>query len=810
MTTTSKQTSVLFEDDTGYVTTDGRLIQKDNRYFKGRELAQVPEDQVEEAIAYYKVAFEKLTEYVDKSLKIINQVEEPDQEKLQQLTREIEQADALGDFDTLLDRVQAALPGHDEQQDKSAGEQEVAESDPDSGADGQQAETPSDSVDGQQSREKPEDVAGDTLETVEETSDTSQEKTGDVEEIKSEDTVADSEQTAAEDQDQPQETEAEAEAEATEESTEKEGEEDDTDSAMEEHPSAQDEEKTVSESISEEEVTDAFEFYRKLTESAENLAEQTDWQVVQHEFDNLKLKWEEAGQVPEEKQSEYEELRQRFNQAEQNFKERREQHYQQQQEKRQKNLQQREQLLEKMRQLVKEEKWSSFNEVKQIQRRWENIKNLPAEEAQKQQEEFDKLLQTFEDNKVDYLVEKRQKEEDNLTGKLVILDKIEEIVNQAGPNTVSWQQLDEEIQQLSRHWRKVGRVPKEQTDQIWDRYRSLLDQYHAKKYEHNEAYRKELDKNLKKRESLCEQAEKLKDEEDLAVAARKVNQLHKQWKKVGPVPHEKNEELWQRFKAASDEFNKYKQEHLEDLKEQEQTNLDKKLELCEKAEEIRDSENWDHGANQMNELMEQWKQIGPAPRRKAGKVWKRFKKAMDDYFEKRRQHFREIRKEQKENYRKKREIIDKIREQAEREDIQEAVNDVRELQEEFKSIGFVPIKKKDKVWKDYKEACDLFYGKAREESSPKAKQQSSDSGTKSGGSDSDKIQKEINKLRSDCERLNDEIVQYSNSKEFIKPNKKGIQLREEIQQKIDKAEAKLEEKNERIKQLQRQLQDTEG
>lgn len=790
MTTTSKQSSVLFEDETGYVTTDGRLIQNDNRYFKGRELAQVPEDQVEEAVTYYKEAFEKLSEYVDKSLKIISQVEESDQEQLKQLTREIEQADALGDFDTLLDRVHAAQSGGDEQEDKSPGRQEAADTEQSSDAAEQQADAPSESVDGQQSKEKPEEVAGDSSDAAEETS---EEKTGEAE-------VSNSEETEAE---------TEAEAETSEDSTEKESEESSTDTAEEEPPSAQDEEKTVSESIDIEEVADAFEYYRKLTESAENLAEQTDWQVVQHEFDNLKLKWEEAEEVPEEKKTEYEELRERFNLAEQNFKERREQHYQQQQEKRQKNLQQREQLLEKMRQLVKDEKWNSFNEVKQIQRRWENIKNLPAEEAQKQQEEFDKLLQTFEDNKVDYLVEKRQKEEDNLTGKLVILDKIEEIVNQAGPNTVSWEQLDEEIDQLTRHWRKIGRVPKEQTDHIWDRYRSLLDQYHTKKYEHNEEYRKELDKNLKKRESLCEQAEKLKDEEDLAVAARKINQLHKQWKKVGPVPHEKNEELWQRFKAASDEFNKYKQEHLDDLKEQEQANLDKKLELCEKAEEVRDSEDWDKGADQMNELMEQWKQIGPAPRRKAGKVWKRFKKAMDDYFERRREHFREVRKEQKENYKKKREIIDKICEHAEREDIQEAVNDVRELQEQFKSIGFVPIKKKDKVWKDYKEACDLFYGKAREESGTKGKEQrSSDRGTKSD-SDTDKIQKEINKLRSECERLNDEIVQYSNSKEFIKPNKKGIQLREEIQKKIDAAEAKLEEKNERINELQRQLQDVE-
>lgn len=769
MTTTSNNSSVfIFEDETGYATSDGRLLQKDNRYFKGKELAPVSEEQLHETVAYYKEAFEKLRDYIEKQLKLIESEPGPNKEVLDRLVKEVEQADALGDFDTLLERIETAGSQPEEVESAPASDKKPSEE--------KQADSASEPSDSEES--------GSSVDTDGEES----EKTN------SSDTAEVSE-----------------DGEATEEATGSESTEEETQDQLETEssPSERGEAGQASENI-EEDAGEVLQQYRKFTESAENLAEQTDWQVVQHEFDNLKLKWDELEDVDDQQKTEYEELRNRFNQAEQKFKERREQHFQQLQEKRQKNLQQREQLLEKMRQLVKDEKWNSFNEVKQIQRRWENIKNLPAEEAQKQQEEFDKLFGVFEENKVDYLVEKRQKEEDNLTGKLVILDKLQEVINQAGPKTTSWEQLDEEIESLTRHWRKIGKVPKEQADQIWDRYRALQDQYQNLKYEHNEEYRKMLDRNLKEREALCEQAEKLKDEEDLALAARKINQLHKQWKKVGPVPHEKNEELWQRFKAASDEFNQFKQDHLDDLKEQEQENLDKKSELCEKAEEISQTDDWDEGAKQMNELMEQWKQIGPAPRRKAGKVWKRFKKAMDDFYERRREHFREIRKEQKENYRKKREIIEKIRELAEREDIQEAIKEVKELQEQFKSIGFVPIKKKDKVWKDYKEACDLAYGNAREQSgSASAKEEATSGGGEKKSSGTDKAQKEINRLRGECEKLNDEIVQYSNSKEFIKPNKKGIQLREEIEEKIKAAEAKLKEKQDRIEELRREMDSVE-
>ncbi len=740
LTTTSNNSGVyIFEDEFGYITSDGRLIQRDNSYFKGRELAVVPEGKSDEVVSYYQKAFDQLNTYVEKQLSLLKSESESEQkEALDRLTREIREADAMGNFDELLSKVNVQLGG---------GQTEIQENG--QSTEGVDSADQSESVD-----EAPED-------------------------------------TEAE---QPQQPEAETE--------DSEKEETENTAIQSEEVESGESEETTDEEYSEEGIG----YYRKITEEAEKLAEQTDMQTVQHEFENLKFKWQEGAEIVEELQEEYDALNSRFKEAEASFRQRKEEYYQQQREKREKNLQQREQLLEKMRQLVKEEKWNAFNEVKQIQAKWEKIKNLPAEEAQKQQEEFDRLFSTFEGNKVDYLVEKRQKEEDNLTGKLVLLDKLEEVVKQAGPDTDSWKQLDEDIEQLNRHWKKIGKVPKEQADQIWNRYRTLLDEYYNRKYQHNEEYRKELDKNVKERERLCEEAEKLKDEEDLALAARKVNQLHKQWKKTGPVPQEKNEELWQRFKTASDEFNQFKQEHLDTLKEQEQKNLEQKLELCEKAEEVRDSEDWDNGADKMNALMEQWKEIGPAPRRKAGKVWKRFKKAMDDYFERRREHFRQIRKEQKENYRKKREIVEQITQLAERDDIQEALAEAKKLQEQFKSIGFVPIKKKDKIWKDYKEACDLIYGKAREDGAIGGK---GDAGQGEPSSEAHRVQKEINKLRKECDRLNDEIVRFSDTKTFIKPNKKGIQLREEIQQKIEAAEAKLKEKNERIEQLRRELEDVE-
>ena len=142
----------------------------------------------------------------------------------------------------------------------------------------------------------------------------------------------------------------------------------------------------------------------------------------------------------------------------------------------------------------------------------------------------------------------REKEEENLLGKLAVLDKLKAIAASAGADTSDWDGLDQQIGDLAAQWKKIGRVAKERADEVWEQYKATRDAYTAKKLEFNAAFRAELDKNIKAREAIIAKAREVIEETDLAVASKEMNILHRRWRDSGPVPKEQSDELWARFK----------------------------------------------------------------------------------------------------------------------------------------------------------------------------------------------------------------------------------------------------------------------
>ncbi|MEX2641270.1 MAG: DUF349 domain-containing protein [Balneolales bacterium] len=686
----------MFENKYGYVTGDGHLVQKDNPFFKGRELSLINTEKIDDALEYYQHLFNKLEAYVDKVLKMIDASPDKDaqSQKLDTLTQEIIQSNAIGDFDALLSKVNAQKASLN----TSAGP-------------------------------LPEEPAS-----------------GD-------------------------------------------------------HPLAADPETDEAQDQNNQPVLRLFE---ELTSRAEALSKESDWQYTALEFDNLRLKWEKLP-VPDDREA-YNVLWGKFRSAEADFQKRKAEHQLLQRNKKQSNLEKRQHLLEKLRQLVANKKWQAIDEVRSIERRWDAIKKLPAdEEAKIQDEQYKASLALFDKNKVEYLVNTRQKEEDNLTGKLAVLEKLEEVVAEAGPAVKNWEVLDKRIEEFSTQWKKIGPVPKENTHPLRNKYREAKEAYYDKKLEFNPAYRKELERNHEKMLAICEETEKLKDEKDLALAARQINILHKRWKKVGSVPRKYNETLWERFKAASDTFNKRKVENLDVLRDQEQGNYELKKQLCDQAEVLNDTGDLIKGAREMDALMGQWKEIGPVPKNKSGKIWRRFKKAMDVFYKRRRGFFKEQREEQKKNLEAKKQLIGEINELATHEDAGEAVELVKPLQEKFNQIGFVPIKKKDVIYKEFKEACDVVYGRARTETRVGEAPRTPGVSKSTNVNPSRKITSQVIKLRKECDKLNEEILHFEDYITFVKPSKKGNQLRDQIQEKIDTARAKVEEKLQRIDELNNEL-----
>jgi len=211
----------------------------------------------------------------------------------------------------------------------------------------------------------------------------------------------------------------------------------------------------------------------------------------------------------------------------------------------------------------------------------------------------------------------------------------------------------------------------------------------------------------------------------------------------------------------------------------------------------------------IEQLYNEWNNLGPVPKRKTKTVWKRFKKAIDSLQKQRRGHFKQLRQEQKENLQRKRDIVEKIENLAGAEDMEEALTQVKAMQQEFSEIGFVPIKFKNKVWDEYRAACDLFFKNLR--SSGKGASSGSYGGGRSSGGGSvpegKQLQNELFRLRKEADKINETILQYEDTKTYIKPNKSGLALREDLQLKIDQAQSQLDAKQAEMEKVKREIDD---
>ena len=295
--------------------------------------------------------------------------------------------------------------------------------------------------------------------------------------------------------------------------------------------------------------------------------------------------------------------------------------------------------------------------------------------------------------------------------------------------------------------------------------------------------------------------------EDLAEAARRVNKLHKLWKKTGNLPQKEENELWDTFKAATDAFNDKKSENLEELRAIEQKNYELKLALIQQAISIKEADNSENGHQKMQDLMAEWKKIGPVPRKKSSKIWKHFKEVMDEFYNQRREHFKDVRKEHKENLKKKNEIIEQLNALADHDDPAIAVQEAKKLQDTFKKIGHVPIKLKNKVWKDYREVCDKIYGNYRSSGTDlgmerKLASEGLDPSTRKEVITS---QKKLDAAMKTITALEAEIIQFQEAKTYFKPTNKGNALLDDLDNKIATAKNKLDQKHAEAYELKKSI-----
>lgn len=545
------------------------------------------------------------------------------------------------------------------------------------------------------------------------------------------------------------------------------------------------------------------EYFKELAGKAEQIAGQSDWAYVSMEFDNIDLQWEEG---PDPEGADIKPYRQKIDDLRKAFEEKKQAHYEEQKRVRLENLEKKKDLLRQLKEIIDNKKWTQTREVGKIKGRWDHIRPVPAEEAEKLQTQFDSLLATFDEHKVDRLVKQKQQEEDNLTGKLVILEKMERFVKDLGKQS-GWDDLEKEFENLGKQFRKIGRIPSEKNQEVWGRYHQAQDTFHSMRFKHDAKYRDQIEKFLSKKKKLIDEAEALLDSDDLPEAARKVNKLHRRWKKVGNLPQKDENEMWDRFKEATDKFNQLKSDNIDLLRKQEDENYQEKLGLIDEANNLKDSEEWDKTHQQFQKLMKKWKEVGPVPKRKSGKIWKKFKGAMDHFYDRRRDHFKDVKEERKDNLKEKEEILEKLAELKSHEDPIKAVELAKPLQEEFKKAGYVPIKHKNRMWKEYRETCDVIYDRLR---AAKAAvevvgRENVDDFSADDIAEIRKKQKDATRLRKEVTKLNSELIQMKESLSYFKPSGKGSSLLDDVKEQIAKAEQELEDKEKKLDGIEREI-----
>ncbi|MCF2594649.1 DUF349 domain-containing protein [Bacteroides caecigallinarum] len=303
-----------------------------------------------------------------------------------------------------------------------------------------------------------------------------------------------------------------------------------------------------------------------------------------------------------------------------------------------------------------------------------------------------------------------KEKEENLQKKLEILEKMKgltDLSEDAGKNY-------NEFKALQQEWNEIKLIPANKVNEIWKTYQLYTEKFYDMLKLNNEFREYDFKKNLELKTRICEAAEKLADEPDVISAFHQLQKLHQEFREIGPVAKEVRESIWNRFKSASTVVNKRHQKHFEDLKEQEQNNLDQKTVICEIAEAMEYDKfttftDWEDKTQEILALQAKWKTIGYAPQKMNLKIFERFRAACDEFFRRKAEFFKTAKENMALNLEKKKELCEKAEALKDSTAWKETAEILTKLQKEWKTIGPVPKKYSDAVWKRFIGACDYFF-----------------------------------------------------------------------------------------------------
>ncbi len=331
------------------------------------------------------------------------------------------------------------------------------------------------------------------------------------------------------------------------------------------------------------------------------------------------------------------------------------------------------------------------------------------------EQRFNAAFGIFKANRAKQNEDMEKQKVENLAKKQAILDELKEII----ASDDSLKKTYDDFRALQDRWKEIGPVPAAENSNLWNNYHFLVEKFFDKVRIGRELRDLDMKKNLDAKIELCEKAEELLDEKSITKAFKALQKLHEDWKEVGPVPQDKKDEIWERFKAATDKINQIRREHYAQIEEEQTGNLEAKKALCEKAEELIAEDYtsvnaWQKKSDELSEIFGVWKTIGPASKKDNEEIWQRFRGTMDTFFAKKKEFFATLKDRQTENLERKTQLCIEAEALMESTDWKNATEQIKKLQEEWKTIGPVPKRHTDKIWKRFRAACDTFFNRKNE------------------------------------------------------------------------------------------------
>ena len=472
----------------------------------------------------------------------------------------------------------------------------------------------------------------------------------------------------------------------------------------------------------------------------------------------------------------------------------------------QENLKKKLDIIEKIKTMVTspEEANKTYQEFKELQQQWREIKAVPAEKANELWRSYQLYVEQFYDL---LKLNSEAREYDfkkNLEIKTRLCEAAEKLADEEDVISAFHQ-----LQELHQQYRETGPVAKDLREEMWTRFKAASTVINKRHQQHFEGLRAQEEENLAKKTALCEKVEAIGQEEkkgasDWEKFTKQIIEIQNEWKTIGFAPQKMNVKIFERFRAACDAFFSSKAEFFKDMKERFAENAEKKRALVEKAQALQDSTEWKSTSDKLIALQKEWKTIGMVPKKLGDQLWNDFLAACNKFFEARNEATAGTRNEERANLENKRNIIEQLRQLAESaaDNIQEKVQD---LVEQYQQVGHVPFKEKDKLYKEYHEVLDKLYKELNITTARKRLDNFKNNLRNVAKRGEDALDNERTRLLRRYDQMKQEIQTYENNLGFLNAaSKKGSSLIDEMNRKVQKLKDDLQLTYDKIKAIDAQ------